>query len=60
MSVPARYQAFWVPGLDHDIDRDENLRAGLRWLADVERRHSAPGGDRHVRQVDGPQRPVAG
>lgn len=43
MSVPARYQAFWVPGLDHDIDRDESLRVGLRWLADAERRHGTPG-----------------
>ena len=43
MSVPARYDAFWVPGLDHDIDRDESLSVGLRWLADAERAHQTPG-----------------
>jgi hypothetical protein len=43
MTVPARYQGFWVPGLDHDIDRDESLRVGLRWLADAERTHKATG-----------------
>ena len=43
MTVPARYQGFWVPGLDHDIDRDESLRVGFRWLADAERTHEATG-----------------
>ncbi len=43
MSVPARYEAFWVPGLDHEIDRDESLRVGLRWLASAEREHEATG-----------------
>lgn len=42
VSVPARYDAFWVPGLDHDIDRDESLSVGLRWLADAERAHETP------------------
>lgn len=43
MSVPARYDALWVPGLDHDIDRDESLRIGLRWLASAERKYEAIG-----------------
>lgn len=43
MTMPARYEAFWVPGLDHDIDRDDSLRVGLRWLADAERTHKATG-----------------
>lgn len=43
MTVPARYEAFWVPGLDHDIDRDESLRVGLRWLEEAEQAQRAAG-----------------
>lgn len=55
-TLPARYEASWMPGLDHDIDRDESLRVGLCWLADAERSRpclpvlrgpSAPSGRRH-------------
>jgi hypothetical protein len=34
MDVP--YEALWVPGLAHDIERDESLRCGLGWLAEAE------------------------
>jgi hypothetical protein len=43
MSIPARYEAFWVPGLDHEIDRDESLRTGLTWLASAERKYEGAG-----------------
>lgn len=37
MTVPPRYKAFWIPGLDDDVDTDESLNLGLRWLAAAER-----------------------
>lgn len=37
------YEAFWVPGLMHDIDRDESLRCGLGWLQDAERTYGRVG-----------------
>lgn len=43
MPVPARYDAFWVPGLQHEIDRDESLRAGFAWLASAERAYGGRG-----------------
>lgn len=36
MSTSARYEAFWVPGLEHDIDQAESLTAALKWLSDAE------------------------
>ncbi len=39
----AIYDAFWVPGLNHDIDRDDSLRVGLRWLAEAEGKHGGSG-----------------
>lgn len=33
----------WVPGLDHDIDQDESLKIGFRWLAEAERKHGGVG-----------------
>jgi len=41
MGVP--YDAFWVPGLSHDIDRDESLRCGLGWLAEAEQTYRRRG-----------------
>ena len=33
MSVPDRYDAFWIPGLDDDgFDPDEALSIGFDWL----------------------------
>jgi hypothetical protein len=43
MTVPARYEAFWVPGLNHDIDPDESLSVVLQWLTEAEQRHQAAG-----------------
>ena len=34
MTVTAHYEAFWVPGLDHDIDRDDNPGCSLGLGAD--------------------------
>jgi hypothetical protein len=39
----AEYEAVWVPGLDSDMDRDESLEIGLRWLAEAGSRYGAPG-----------------
>jgi len=36
MSTPARYKAFWIPGLDLDIDQSESLTTALRWLSEAE------------------------
>ena len=43
MTKTPGYDAAWVPGLEHGIDRDESLAVGLRWLADVERQHGGAG-----------------
>jgi hypothetical protein len=43
MTIPARYKASWVPGLQHDIDRDESLRVGLNWLIEAEQEQQARG-----------------
>src|SRR5690348_11856215 len=43
MSVPTRYDAYWIPGLQHDIDPDESLRFGLNWLTETERTEQARG-----------------
>lgn len=43
MRTAARYEASWVPGLDSDLDRDEGLVAGFRWLVEAERKFGAPG-----------------
>jgi hypothetical protein len=37
------YEATWIPGLDHDIDVDESLAVGFRWLAEAERMHGGRG-----------------
>lgn len=31
MTIPDRYEAFWIPGPD-ELDRDEGLHLGYRWL----------------------------
>lgn len=36
MMKPPNYEAAWVPGLDHDIDQDESLALGFRWLETAE------------------------
>lgn len=44
MKTPtARYEATWVPGLDSDLDRDDGLREGFRWLVEAERTFGARG-----------------
>lgn len=37
MTAAQRFEAVWIPGLDSDLDRDDGLRLGLRWLAETER-----------------------
>ena len=37
------YEAAWVPGLGHEIDRDESLKVGFRWLAETERKYGVVG-----------------
>lgn len=37
------YEAAWAPGLGHDIDPDESLALGFRWLAAAEKRHGGAG-----------------
>ncbi len=32
MSVPDRYDAYWIPGVESDLDPDTAMRLGLRWL----------------------------
>ncbi len=39
----ARFAAAWVPGLQHDIDRDEGLAIGFRWLLQAEREYGGRG-----------------
>jgi hypothetical protein len=39
MTKTRNYEAAWVPGLDHDIDQDESLALGFRWLETAERQH---------------------
>lgn len=39
----AIYEALWVPGLNHDIDRDDGLRVSLRWLAEAEGKYGGSG-----------------
>lgn len=34
MTIPDRYDAFWIPGPD-DLDLDDSLRLGYRWLDDA-------------------------
>jgi hypothetical protein len=43
MTIPAHYEAYWVPGLQHDIDPDHSLRVRLEWLIDAEQEHKASG-----------------
>lgn len=43
MSVPVRYEAFWVPGLQHEIDGDESLGHGFQWLASAEQSYEGAG-----------------
>lgn len=37
------YDAFWVPGLDDDIDQADSLAVAFEWLADEELRRGSPG-----------------
>jgi hypothetical protein len=43
MSNNARYDAFWVPGLNDDGDPDDALRVALSWLRDEERLRGGSG-----------------
>lgn len=43
MTLPARYEACWVPGLHQDIDDDESLEIGFGWLEEAERQRHAAG-----------------
>ncbi|HEY3023789.1 MAG TPA: hypothetical protein VGK11_09155 [Actinomycetota bacterium] len=43
MGVPARYEAFWIPGDLNGEEEEERLRAGLAWLEDAERAYGGRG-----------------
>lgn len=43
MTVPARYEGFWLPGLDHEVDVDDSLRVAFAWLREAEREDGRPG-----------------
>jgi hypothetical protein len=43
MTKTPSYEAAWVPGLGHDVDPDESLALGFRWLAAAEREHGGAG-----------------
>jgi hypothetical protein len=43
MTTSTKYEAFWVPGLGDDVDRDESLAVGLGWLAEAEREYCGHG-----------------
>lgn len=43
MTKTPHYEAAWIPGLDHEIDADESLAVGFRWLAEAERTHGGRG-----------------
>jgi hypothetical protein len=38
-----RYEAAWLPGLEHDIDQDEAVLIGFDWLRQAERKHGGTG-----------------
>jgi|GEM_PF-2777010 len=42
-TMDVRYEAFWVPGLAHEVERDESLRCGLDWLAKAEQSYGRAG-----------------
>lgn len=56
MMNPPNYEAGWVPGLAHDINQDESLTRGFRWLETAESQHDGVGGGRDVREADGRKR----
>lgn len=37
------FEAFWIPGLDDDIDIDDSLDLGFQWMEDWERSHGGTG-----------------
>lgn len=43
MGFAQRYDAYWVPGLDDEIDPDDALRLAFRWLASEERARGSAG-----------------
>jgi hypothetical protein len=43
MTKTPSYEAAWAPGLGHDVDPDESLALGFRWLAAAEREHGGAG-----------------
>lgn len=43
MTATQRYEAFWIPGLEDDIDRDQGLAYGYKWLIDAESRYGGTG-----------------
>lgn len=43
MKIPPRYEAFWLPGLDEDVDPDEVLAIAFGWLRSAERKHGGTG-----------------
>jgi hypothetical protein len=43
MTATHRYEAFWIPGLEDDIDRDQGLAYGYQWLIDAERKYGGTG-----------------
>jgi hypothetical protein len=43
LTTPRSYEAFWVPGLTDDIDRDVSLAHGFRWLVGAERKYGKKG-----------------
>jgi len=41
--MATRYEAYWVPGLDDDVDPDEALLVAFDWLRDAENRFGVAG-----------------
>ena len=39
----ANYDAFWIPGLNADVDPDDALELGYAWLRQAERKHAGVG-----------------
>lgn len=38
-----QYDAYWVPGLAHEMERDDSLSTGLGWLGEAESAYGRPG-----------------
>lgn len=43
MTAVHGYEAFWIPGLEDDIDRDQGLALGYQWLINAERKYGGTG-----------------